>query len=106
MRGTAPVAAALWRRRSEDGPFLRSPALGTADRSRWAVVAAARGPRGTRRVELQGGGVYALTAAILAWCAGQMLAPAFATGGVLGPAKAFDPAAALAHLADFGVTWR
>jgi len=71
--------------------------------ARWAVLAEASGLQGQRKVVLQGGDVYGLTAIITVWAAEQMLSPDFNKAGVLGPAQAFDAAAAIGYLQNFGV---
>jgi short subunit dehydrogenase-like uncharacterized protein len=81
----------------------RGPQEERRQAAQWAVVAEASSPKGQRRVSLQGSDVYGLTAVIVVWAAGQMLAPGFDKAGVLGPAQAFDPAAAIEYLKDFGV---
>lgn len=80
------------------GPLVRGPQTGHVERSRWAIVAEGHSPQGNRRAVLQGTNVYELTAVITSWCAAQLLQPTFKGTGVLGPAQAFDPHAALAYL--------
>ncbi len=69
----------------------------------WAVLAKARGPRGTRTTLLKGKDVYGLTAVIVAWEAEKILGPEFNKSGVLGPAQAFDPLEAVTYLKQWGV---
>lgn len=91
------------------GPLLtgaaKGPAPGYKENSLWAVVAEAESAKGKRNVTIQGRNVYELTAVITGWCAEQMLRPDFKLSGALGPAQAFEPEAALAYLADYGVNW-
>jgi short subunit dehydrogenase-like uncharacterized protein len=95
------VAAPLARLARVAAPFARmAGAVGTAGpsdrgraRTRFAVVAEARGAQGGRRVTLSGTDVYGLTALLLARGA-QSLASGAARGvGALAPAEAFDPRA-------------
>lgn len=50
-----------------------------------------------KHVRLSGTGVYELTAQVIAYAAGQMLAPDYARAGVLAPAQAVEPEAFLRH---------
>jgi short subunit dehydrogenase-like uncharacterized protein len=73
---------------------------------RWTIVATATARDGrTARGIVRGPDVYGLTARTIADAAQEMGAVAFAGRGALAPAQAFDPAATLDGLADFGVTW-
>ncbi|HEX2912384.1 MAG TPA: saccharopine dehydrogenase NADP-binding domain-containing protein [Chloroflexia bacterium] len=86
-------------------PLMRGPQAEYSEKSRWAVLAEARNKQGqVKRVTLQGQNVYGLTVVLIVWCAQQMLATNFSGKGVLGPAQAFDPHAALDYLKDFGLT--
>jgi short subunit dehydrogenase-like uncharacterized protein len=95
--GTAAKAAPLARLAA---PFLRAasrfgpdgPGESSRRKSRYAVVAEARGPRGERRVAVTGSDVYGFTALTLVRGA-QALAAGEASGtGALAPAEAFDAA--------------
>jgi short subunit dehydrogenase-like uncharacterized protein len=88
-------------------PFLRvfarvggdGPSEASRRKSRFAVVAEARGPRGERRVALTGSDPYGLTARLLVRGA-QALAAGEASGaGALAPAEAFDARAFAERLA-------
>lgn len=87
------------------GAGQRGPQEERRKSAQWAVMAEAIGPQGRRTAILQGRDVYGLTAVITVWAAEQMLAPGFKQAGVLGPAQAFDPAAAVEYLKDFGVSF-
>ena len=67
------------------------------------VKATARSAKGRRNVILMGRQVYRLAAAIITWCALQTLEPEFTASGVLGPAEAFDPCAAVKGLESAGL---
>lgn len=79
-------------------PFLRAFARVGADgpseagrrKSRFAVVAEARGHRGERRVTLTGSDVYGLTAVLLVRGAQALDAGEASGAGALAPAQAFD----------------
>jgi short subunit dehydrogenase-like uncharacterized protein len=102
------------------GVAMRTPlrhAMGTAIRRlpaapseedrkacRFTIGCEARGKSGARRGAVQGGDVYGLTAASLANAATLCADPAYDRSGALAPAQAFDPAAFLDRLADFGVS--
>ncbi len=81
----------------------RGPEEAQRKAARWAVIAEASGPKGQRRVTLQGPDVYGLTAVITVWAAEQMLSPGYDKAGVLGPAHAFDSVQAVDYLKNFGV---
>jgi short subunit dehydrogenase-like uncharacterized protein len=81
----------------------RGPEESQRKANQWAISAEARSPKGQRTVILSGPDVYGLTAVITVWCAEQLLAPGFNKSGVLDPAQAFDAAAAIEYLKNFGV---
>ena len=88
----APLAAPLLRLASLAGPL--GPREERRGRTRFAVVAEARGPEGNCRVTLAGADPYALTALLLVRGA-QLEARA---AGVLAPAEAFDAASLVESL--------
>ena len=73
--------------------------------ARFTIVAEARAGDSSRRGVVRGSDVYGLTAVTLSHAAERLSAPGFSGSGALGPAAAFDPAAFLNHLGDFGVSW-
>jgi len=72
--------------------------------SRFTISCEARGKLGARRGTVRGSDVYGLTAVSLAHGALLCADPAYDRSGALAPAQAFEPAAFLAALADFGVS--
>jgi len=76
------------------GPSARRRA-----RSRFAVVAEARGPNGSRRVTLTGSDPYGLTALLIARGTEALLSGKARCVGVLAPAEAFDARTLLSTLA-------
>jgi short subunit dehydrogenase-like uncharacterized protein len=72
--------------------------------SRFTINCEARGRSGTRRGTVRGSDVYGLTAASLTHGALLCADPGYERSGSLAPAQAFDPAAFLVALADFGVS--
>jgi short subunit dehydrogenase-like uncharacterized protein len=118
-----PVAVALPYLTPVIERLLRTPVKGLLDRAidrlpegppederraaRWTVVVTATAEDG--RVAggvVQGPDIYGLTARTIADAAQAMGAHGFAGRGALAPAQAFEPAATLDGLADFGVTYR
>lgn len=91
-RAAAPLAR-LAGRVGPDGPSER-----TRERTRFAVVAEARGPEGRRRATLTGSDVYGLTALLLARGAEALLRDEARGAGALAPAEAFDAAGFVARL--------
>jgi len=101
------ISAPLTRFAYLAAPFVRiagalgpaGPSERTRSRTRFAVVAEARGRAGARRVTLTGTDPYGLTGLLLARGA-EGLAPGEASGsGALAPAEAFHPRAFLEKLA-------
>ena len=86
-------------------PFIHQPSSYKKDDSQWAMIAEAKSAQGTRRVILQGTGVYYLTSIIIGWCVTQLLKPDFKQAGVLGPAQAFEATEALEYLKDFDLKY-
>jgi short subunit dehydrogenase-like uncharacterized protein len=80
-------------------PFLRvfarvggdGPSEASRAKSRFAVVAEARGPKGERRVAVTGSDPYGLTARLLVRGAQSLAAGEVSPVGALAPAEAFDP---------------
>ena len=54
---------------------------------------------------VRGSDVYGLTAVTLSHAAELLSAPGFGKAGAMGPAAAFDPAAFLNHLGDYGLSF-
>ncbi len=84
-------------------PITRNPPPDFVEQSLCVVKATARSAKGRRNVILMGRQVYRLAAAIVTWCALQTLEPGFTARGVLGPAEAFDPCAAVTALESAGL---
>ncbi|HEX6606430.1 MAG TPA: saccharopine dehydrogenase NADP-binding domain-containing protein [Chloroflexia bacterium] len=84
-------------------PITRNPPPDFVEQSICVVKATARSGKGRRNVILMGRQVYRLAAAIVCWCALQTLEPGFTARGVLGPAQAFDPCAAVQALESAGL---
>jgi short subunit dehydrogenase-like uncharacterized protein len=91
------AAAAAGRIARLAAPFVRltgavggGPSEGRRERSRFAVVAEARGPAGGRRATVTGRDVYGLTALLIARGAEALRAGEVRGAGVLAPAEAFD----------------
>jgi hypothetical protein len=100
---------------------LRTPARGLLNRAigllpegpkpddrraaRFTIVADAHAGEGSRRGVVRGSDVYGLTAVTLSHAAELLSAPGFDKSGALGPAAAFDPAAFLNHLGDYGLSF-
>ncbi len=97
--GLGRLAAPFVRRGARFGPA--GPSAGSRRKSRFTVVAEARGPGGEGRAVLTGSDVYGLTARLLLVGA-QALAAGEARGtGVLAPAEAFDARTLAGRLAPF-----
>ncbi len=93
------LAAPFVRLGSRLGPA--GPSEASRRRSRFAVVAEARGPAGEGRAVVEGADVYGLTACLIVVGA-QALAAGEARGtGVLAPAEAFDVRALAGRLGPF-----
>lgn len=92
----APLAAPLLRLSARVG--AAGPSEEKRRRSRFAVVAEARGPSGGRRVTLTGRDVYGLTALLIARGADALRAGG-GKPGALAPAEAFDARAFAEELA-------
>jgi short subunit dehydrogenase-like uncharacterized protein len=87
-------------------PFVRlsarlggGPGQAQRAKSRFAVVAEARGSAGARRATLVGTDVYGLTALLVVRAAQGLLAGEARGVGALAPAEAFDATTFVAHLA-------
>lgn len=72
--------------------------------SRFTISCEARSKTATRRGTVRGSDVYGLTAVSLAHGAAICADPGYERSGALAPAQAFDPAAFLAALSEFGVS--
>lgn len=83
-RLTAPLARAA----SRVGPS--GPSAASRAKSRFTVVAEARGPGGTGRAVVEGTDPYGLTARLIVVAAEALLAGEARATGVLAPAEAFD----------------
>jgi short subunit dehydrogenase-like uncharacterized protein len=82
------------------------PAPDARRRSRWTIVAVARGASGsTGHGIVTGTDPYGLTAVTLVHGAELMAAPGYSAAGALAPASAYDAASFLDALGDFGVSW-
>ena len=73
--------------------------------ARFTIVADARAGDSSRRGVVRGSDVYGLTAVTLSHAAELLSAPGFGKAGAMGPAAAFDPAAFLNHLGDYGLSF-
>jgi short subunit dehydrogenase-like uncharacterized protein len=82
------LAAPVVRLGSKVGPS--GPSEASRRRSRFAVVAEARGPGGEARAAVVGSDVYGLTARMIVVGARALIAGEFRGSGVLAPAEAFD----------------
>ncbi len=86
--GVGRLAAPFVTLASRFGPT--GPSEGSRSKSRFTVVAEARGPRGEGRAVLTGSDVYGLTALLIVRGAQALLAGEAKGTGVLAPAEAFD----------------
>ncbi|MFY9577857.1 MAG: hypothetical protein WAQ33_00895, partial [Gaiellaceae bacterium] len=77
-----------------DGPSPQRRA-----RTKFAVVAEAHGPNGSRRVTLTGQDPYGLTALLIAHAAAALRNGEVRDAGTLAPAEAFEPRSFVARLA-------
>jgi hypothetical protein len=93
------LAAPFLRAASRFGPEGPSPE--SRRKSRFAVVAEARGPGGEGRAVVEGSDVYGLTAALLVRGAELLLAGEARGSGVLAPAEAFDARVLAGRLESF-----
>jgi len=84
---------------SRFGPAGPSPE--SRGKSRFAVVAEARGPAGEGRAVVEGSDVYGLTAALLVRGAQMLIAGEARGSGVLAPAEAFDARTLAGRLEPF-----
>ena len=92
----AKLAAPLVRMTGRIG---HGPSEGRRAKTRFAVVAEARGPQGSRRVTLTGTDVYGLTALLIARGADALRKDEVKARGTLAPAEAFEPRAFIEKLA-------
>ena len=82
------------------------PSAAARARSRFSVVALARGGQGRAgHAHVLGRDLYGLTAVIAVHAASLLAAPGFAGAGALAPAAAFEPVEFLNDLGDHGVGW-
>ena len=86
--GLGRLAAPFVRAASRFGPS--GPSEASRRKSRFTVVAEARGPAGSGRAVLEGTDVYGLTALLIVRGAQALLAGEARGTGVLAPAEAFD----------------
>ena len=86
--GLGRLAAPFVRATSRVGPS--GPSEASRGKSRFTVVAEARGPAGSGRAVLEGTDVYGLTALLIVRGAQALLAGEARGTGVLAPAEAFD----------------
>jgi short subunit dehydrogenase-like uncharacterized protein len=93
--GVARLAAPLVRL---SGRIGRGPSASRRERTRLAVVAEARGPRGGRRVTLTGRDPYGLTALLIAHGAAALREGEACGAGTLAPAEAFEARALIERL--------
>jgi len=93
------LAAPFVRAASRFGPSGPSPE--SRRKSRFTVVAEARGPSGEGRTVVEGSDVYGLTAALLVRGAQMLIAGEARGSGVLAPAEAFDPQTLAGRLEPF-----
>jgi short subunit dehydrogenase-like uncharacterized protein len=97
--GLGRLAAPFVRATSRFGPS--GPSEASRGKSRFTVVAEARGPAGNGRAVLEGTDVYGLTARLIV-CGAQALLAGEARGtGVLAPAEAFDARTLAARLEPY-----
>lgn len=86
--------------------FPEGPSDASRARVRFTIVTEAHGEDGrVRRGVVTGGDVYALTAVTAVHGAALMAAPGYDRAGFLAPAEAYDPAAFLDALAEYGVAY-
>jgi len=97
--GLGRVAALFVRLGSRLGPS--GPSAASRRKSRFAVVAEARGPGGAGRAVLTGSDVYGLTALLIVRGAQALMAGESRGTGVLAPAEAFDARTLAARLEPF-----
>jgi short subunit dehydrogenase-like uncharacterized protein len=76
-----------------------APSDDDRDDNAFAIIAEARRGFERQRVTVRGRDIYGVTAAAIAWAAAQLGSRDRIPAGVLAPAEAFDPEAALAALA-------
>lgn len=93
------LAAPFVRAGSRFGPA--GPSDESRGKSRFAVVAEARGPGGEGRAVVEGSDVYGLTAALLVRGAQMLIAGEARGSGVLAPAEAFDARTLAGRLEPF-----
>ena len=93
------LAAPFVARRVALGPA--GPSEASRGKSRFAVVAEARGPGGEGRAVVEGSDVYGLTAALLVRGAQMLIAGEARGSGVLAPAEAFDARTLAGRLEPF-----
>lgn len=77
-----------------------APSDDDRDDSTFAIIAEARRGFERQRVTVRGRDIYGVTAEAIAWAAAELAGREPRPSGVLAPAEAFDPEAALAALAD------
>ncbi|MGZ8782068.1 MAG: saccharopine dehydrogenase family protein [Gaiellaceae bacterium] len=97
--GLGRLAAPFVRLGSRFGPT--GPSEGSRTKSRFAVVAEARGPGGEGRAVLTGSDVYGLTARLIVVGAQALLGGEARGNGVLAPAEAFDARTLAGRLEPF-----
>jgi short subunit dehydrogenase-like uncharacterized protein len=97
--GLGRLAAPFLRLASRVGP--QGPSERSRARSRFTVVAEARGPGGSGRAVLTGSDVYGLTALLVVRGAEALAASEGRGAGVLAPAEAFDAATLAGRLGPF-----
>ena len=99
MRTPLRAAAAALVRRLPEGPSEHSRKA-----VRFVIDCEARAGSRTRRGTVRGSDVYGSTAVSTAHAALLCAEPSYDRAGALAPSEAFDPAAFLAFLSDFGVS--
>ena len=97
--GLGRLAAPFVRAASRFGPS--GPSEASRQKSRFTVVAEARGPGGTGRAVVEGTDVYGLTARLIVCGAEALLAGEARGTGVLAPAEAFDARTLAGRLAPY-----
>ena len=97
--GLGRLAAPFVRAASRFGPS--GPSEASRRKSRFTVVAEARGPGGTGRAVVEGTDVYGLTALLIVRGAEALLAGEARGTGVLAPAEAFDARTLAARLEPY-----
>src|SRR5262245_32891847 len=80
------------------------PSAEERGQTRFTIHVEARGPGGSRVVDVRGRDPYGLTAHLIAFGAERARESSYAKAGALAPAQAFDPEAILQAVAPFGVT--